>query len=266
MVKKLLWLILLLPFSFWSGCAENPITGQQELMLIPEQQDVALGRKYAPEVEKQMGGRIPDQGLQDYIDRVGQKIIRANYTRNFEYHFVALNHNSVNALALPGGYVYITKGMLEKLTTEAQLAAILSHEVVHIVARDVSAAISRDIGIEIALSAATSKKTSGGILMATDITHQIVGLKFSRRDEKDADLGGLDYMVQAGYNPNAMAEVMQMLQNQQTTRPIEFFSTHPNPENRVGYITERIQTRYYNLTGLKTGEQDYHSGVLSTLR
>lgn len=266
MAKKLWRLILCLSLCFCTGCEVNPITGQQELMLIPEQQDVTLGRKYAPEVEKQMGGRIPDQGLQDYIDRVGQRIIRANYTRNFEYYFVALNHNSVNALALPGGYVYITKGMLKQLTTEAQLAAILSHEVVHIVARDVSAAISREIGIEIALSAATSKKTPGGILMATDITHQIVGLRFSRRDEKDADIGGLDYMVQAGYNPNAMAEVMQMLQNMQTTRPIEFFSTHPSPENRVGYITERIQTRYYNLTGLKSGEQEYQSGVLSTLR
>lgn len=266
MVKKLSWLILLLPFSFWSGCAQNPITGQQELMLVPEQQDVEMGRKYAPQVEREMGGRIPDPRIQNYIDSVGQRIVRVSHTRNFDYHFVALNHDSVNALALPGGYVYVTRGMLKELKTEAQLAAILSHEVVHIVARDVSAAISREIGIEIALSAATSKKASRGVLMATDITHQIVGLKFSRRDEKDADLGGLDYMVQAGYNPNGMAEVMQMLQEQQSVRPIEFFSTHPNPENRVGYITDRIQARYYNLAGFRTGQQDYQTGVLRTLR
>jgi predicted Zn-dependent protease len=266
MVKKLSRLILALSLCFCTGCAVNPITGKEELMLVSEQQDIEIGRNYAPEVEKQMGGRIENENLQNYINSVGQRTVQVSHRRNFEYHFVALNDKSVNALALPGGYVYITKGMLEKLTTEAQLAAILAHEVTHIVARDVSALMSREIGIDILLAAATPEKTPRGVLLARDLTRQILGLRFSRQDERDADLGGLSYMVRAGYNPYGMVETMQILQNMQKTRPIEFFSTHPNPENRIEYLTEEVQAEYYNLTGLKIGKDDYQSAVLSTLK
>jgi len=235
-------------------------------MLVTEQQDIEIGRNYAPEVEKQMGGKIDDPALQQYIDRVGQRLARVSHRRNFEYHFVALNDKSVNALALPGGYVYITKGMLEKLTTEAQLAAILGHEVTHIVARDVAAAMSRQIGIELLLSAVTSERSPTSVLMTANLTQQIISLRFSRQDERDADLGGLDYMVRAGYNPYGMVETMQILQNMQTTRPIEFFSTHPNPQNRIAYLTQEIQAKYYNLEGLRIGKQEYRTFVLTALK
>ena len=266
MIKKFECLILVLSLCLCTGCAVNPITGEEELMLISEQQDIEIGRKYAPEVEKQMGGRIANQALQNYIDRVGQRLARVSHRRNFQYHFAALNHESVNAFALPGGYVYITKGMLKKLTTEAQLAAILGHEITHIVARDVAAAMSREIGIELLLSAVTSQRTPGSVLTAANLTRQILGLQFSKEDEKDADLAGLDYMVWAGYNPYAMVETMQMLQAQQRVRPIEFFSTHPSPQNRIAYLTEKIQTDYPDLAPLKNGKDEYHSNVLSTLK
>ena len=135
MSKKLGLLILYLILSLCVGCAINPITGEEQLMLIPQHQDIVIGRKYAPEVEKQMGGRIADEGLQNYITDVGHKLVLVSHKPGLEYHFVALESESINALALPGGYVFITKGMLKKLTTEAQLAAILAHEIVHVVAR-----------------------------------------------------------------------------------------------------------------------------------
>ena len=115
MSKKIWLLTLALSFCLFSSCATNPITGQKQLMLIPEQQDIAIGRKYAPEIERQMGGRIPNESLQNYIDTVGQKIARVSHKPNLQYHFTALDEKSTNALALPGGYVFITKGMLEKL-------------------------------------------------------------------------------------------------------------------------------------------------------
>ncbi len=136
MFKKLLLPILSLASCLFVGCAVNPITGEEELMLFGEDQDIVIGRKYAPELEKQLGGRIANEGLQDYMDGVGQKIARISHKPDWEYHFVALEHESVNAFALPGGYIFITRGMLEKLQTEAQLAAILAHETVHVVARD----------------------------------------------------------------------------------------------------------------------------------
>jgi len=265
MHKNLVLLISGLIFCLCTGCAINPVTGEEELMLFPEEQDIAIGSKYAPEVEKQMGGRIANEGLQNYVDSVGQRIARVCHKPHLEYHFVALEDKSVNALALPGGYLFITKGMLKELTSEAQLAAILAHEIVHVVARDTSNVMSNQIGIDILLSAVLSDKTPRGVLTAADLTRQILGLQYSREDEETADLAGLDYMVLAGYNPYGMVETMQMLQSQQEVRPIEFFSTHLSPQNRMIYLTQRIQTKYYNLAGLKVGKEDYHRAVLKQL-
>jgi len=266
MFRNLIFFLISIAFSSFCGCVTNPVTGQQELMLLPVQQDIEIGRRYAPEVEKQMGGRIPDESLQDYIDSVGQKIARISHNRDFDYHFTALNHKSVNALALPGGYVFITKGMLEQLTTEAQLASVLAHEVVHIVARDTSNMLSNQIGIDILLSVAASQKTPRGLLTAADLTRQILSLQYSRNDERIADLAGLNYMVLAGYDPQGMVEILQVLQRQNDLAPVEFLSTHPSPENRLEYIKEKIQTRYYGIEGLKTGQQDYNAGALQQLR
>ena len=265
MFRKLTFLILVVPFCLCAGCAVNPITGEEEFMLLPQQQDIEIGRKYAPEVEKQMGGRIHDEHLQSYIDSVGQKIAKISHRPDLEYHFVALDHNSVNALALPGGYVFITKGMLQKLTTEAQLAGILGHEISHVVARDSAVVMSREIGISILLSAVISEKTPEGVATAANLTRQILGLKYSRKDEREADLAGLDYMYRAGYNPYGIVETMQMLDKQQEQRPVEFFSTHPNPENRVAYLTQSVQAEYYNVEELKIGEEDYRKAVLERL-
>lgn len=270
MSKKLGLLILGLIFcSCAAGCALNPITGEKELMFFPENQDIEIGRKYAPEVEKQMGGKIADQALQNYINSVGQRIAYVSHKPNLEYHFVALKHKSINAFALPGGYVFITRGMLAELHTEAQLAAILAHETAHIVARDTSNVMSNEIGIELLLTAAavTSKRAPPrGVQTAANVTRQILGLSYSRKDEREADLGGLLYMVRAGYNPHAMVETIQMLQSQERSRPVEFFSTHPSPENRIEYLTQRIQRKYPNVTGLKVGEEDYHTYVLDSLK
>jgi predicted Zn-dependent protease len=92
-----------------------------------------------------------------------------------------------------------------------------------------------------------------------------MGLQYSREDEKAADLMGLDYMVWAGYNPNGMVETMQMLQNQQQVRPIGFFSTHPLPQDRMTYLTQRMQIKYHGLAALKVGKEDYNTAVLKRL-
>lgn len=265
MSNKLGVLTLGFIFCLCTGCAVNPVTGEERLMLISEQQDIEIGQRYAPEVEKQMGGGIANENLQNYVDGVGQRIARVSHKPDLEYHFSAVEDKSINAMALPGGYVFITRGMLEKLTTEAQLAAILAHEITHVVARHISANMSREIGISILLSAVTSDKTPSGVLSAADLTHQILGLQYSRKDEQEADLGGLDYMVWAGYNPYGMIETMRMLEQEDAVRPIEFLSTHPAPQNRVAYLTQKIQTNYYNLAELKIGKEDYRRAVLEQL-
>jgi predicted Zn-dependent protease len=250
-----------------AGCAVNPLTGQEELMFSSSyEQDIGLGRQYAPEVEKQLKGKIDDIVVQNYIDGVGRKIVAVSHNPNFDYHFTAVNDKSINALALPGGYIFITKGMLLKLKSESQLAGILAHETVHVVARDTANMMSREIGMNILLVAVMSQTSSEGAATVAALTSQILTLKYSREDEKTADLGGLDYMVRAGYNPYGMVETMQMLEKEDAIRSVEFLSTHPSPENRIDYIRARIQSRYSGkIESAKIGQDDYQRFVLDRL-
>jgi len=266
MYKELLLPVVCVLLFLIAGCAVNPVTGEEELMFYPEHDDITIGRKYAPEVEKQMKGRIANHTLQSYIDTVGQKIARVCHRPDLEYHFVALNHESLNALALPGGYIFITRGMLQKLTTEAQLAAILAHEVVHVVARDTSAALSRMHAMNLLVAGLALGRTPGGAVRMAELTRIFLVLRYSREDEKEADLNGLDYMVRAGYNPRGMVETMQILQKENTARPIEFFSTHPSPRNRLEYITEKIQTNWFRLEGLTVGKDAYQNAIAQNLK
>jgi len=239
-------------------------------MLFPVNQDFEIGRLYAPEIEKELGGKIDDDDLQNYIDSIGQKIARFSHKPNWEYHFVALKHNSINAFALPGGYIFITKGMLEKLQTEAQLAAVLAHEIVHVVARDTSNAMSKQIGIGLLLTVvtfegATSEESAQGAFAAAQIVQLIIALQYSRQDERQADLGGIDYMVVAGYNPTGMVETMQMLEKESEIRQVEFLSSHPSPQNRVAYLSQKIQSRNYPLADLRIGKDTYKTTILDLL-
>lgn len=267
MTGKLRPLILSLAIYLCIGCAVNPITGQEELMFISENQDIKIGQKYAPEIEKQLGGKIDDESLQNYIDSVGQRIARISHRPNWEFHFTAVEHKMINAFALPGGHVFVTKGMLKKLTTEAQLAALLAHEIVHVTARHSSAAISRQIGLSFLFLGATAAgaKIPQDAGRAAALASQLIGLKYSRVQEKQADVAGLDYMVVAGYNPHGAVELHQMLQDQDKIKPVEFLSSHPSPKNRIIYLNARIQTRYDSPEGLKIGKNAYRSAVLERL-
>ena len=261
-------LLLSLPLTaLLSGCAVNPVTGQEELMLFGPDKDVELGRKYGPQIEKALGGRFPDENLQSYVNRVGQRLARVCHRPDIAYHFTAVRQKQINAFAVPGGYIYITTGLLEKLETEAQLAAILGHKIGHVVARDTMAALSRQIGMTalVAASAGVGGRGSGDLMAGAAFVSGVLSLQYSREDEKAADLVGLSYMVQAGYDPNGMVETMQILQELQSIRPIEFFSTHPNPESRLGYLQERIGRRYATFVELKTGQDEYRQNVLAVL-
>ena len=267
MLQKLTLFVVICGAYFFAGCAVNPITGEEELMLFPDRQDIDIGKQYAPEVEKELKGRIEDQQLQNYIDGVGQKVAKISHRPDFDYHFVAVNDKSINAVALPGGYIFVTKGMLSKLKSEAQLAGVLAHETVHVVARDTMNSMSKQIGIDILFAAAMTQTSSRGALTMADLARQIVSLKYDRDDEKDADIYGMDYMVRAGFNPNGAVETMQMLEQEDKVRAVEFMSSHPSPENRVSYLQARIQTHYFNsINDTIIGREEYERFVLDRLK
>jgi predicted Zn-dependent protease len=249
------------------GCAVNPITGENEMMFFPNEQDIAIGRQYAPEVEKALKGRIEDHSLQNYIDGVGRSVAQISHRPDFDYHFVAVKDKSINAISLPGGYIFITKGMLLKLRNESQLAGVLAHEIVHVAARDTSNMMSKQMGTDILLMAAVSQTSSQGAQAAAEITSRILSVKYSREDERTADLGGLDYMIKAGYDPKGMLDTMQMLENEDEIKPVEFLSTHPSPESRISYLSARIQIHYANgVEGAKVGQEDYERFVLARIK
>ncbi len=265
-MKTKLILLFILPIILATfGCATNPITGQTQLMLFSEEQDIELGRTYAPEIEKEMGGKIQNLTLQNYVNNIGKRVAAVSHKPYFEYNFTALEDEMINAFALPGGYIFITRGMLEKLENEAQLASVLAHETVHVVARHSSAQISREIGIDVALSVASSQ-TSGGAMQVAGIARQMIGLGYSRAQEKEADLAGIDYMVRAGYDPHEMARTMQMLEAESEGGTVEFLATHPSPDRRADYIAETIVSRGYHNLRLKVGKEDYEKFVLDELK
>ncbi|MCX5644016.1 MAG: M48 family metallopeptidase [Phycisphaerae bacterium] len=268
-ILAVLVLVLGLVVALLSSCAVDPVTGDQHLMLFSPDKDIALGRQYSPLVEKELGGRMPEQGLQSYINQVGQRIASFCQRPDLSYHFAALEEGGANALALPGGYIYVTRDLLKELKTEAQLASVLSHEITHVVARHTVAAMSRQIGMTALLGAAIAGSASGSVRgdvpAAASVLGSLLTLQYSREDETEADLAGLSYMTQAGYDPNGMIETMQILEKLQTIRPTEFFSTHPNPESRITYLQDRIATRYASLGGLKKGEEEYRQKVLAPL-
>jgi len=251
-----------------AGCASNPITGDEELMLNRDyRSDIKLGKEIAPQVEKELKGRIKDQQLQDYINGVGHKITRFSHNPDFDFNFVAVNDKSINAISLPGGRIFITKGLLLKFESESQLAGVLAHETVHVVARDAENMMSKQAGMGVLFILAASQARTQGEVAAADIALQLVSLKYSREDERTADLGGVDYMARAGYNPNGMVETMQILQKEDASRPCDFFSTHPSPENRIDYIRARIQSHYPDgIAGTRIGQEDYQQNVLDRIK
>jgi predicted Zn-dependent protease len=261
-------LVVIFGLCFSAGCASNPITGEEELMFDRDyRNDIKLGKQVAPEVEKELKGRINDQVLQDYINAVGHKIARFSHNPDFDFNYIAVNDKSLNAVSLPGGTVFITKGLLLKLQNESQLAGILAHETVHVVARDVENMMSKEAGMSALFVVAAMQARNQGEIMAANVALQLVSLKFSREDERTADIGGMDYMLRAGYNPNGMVETMEILQKEDETGPSDFASTHPSPENRIDYLKARIQSHYLNLlAGTKTGADEYRQNVLDRLK
>ena len=260
--ERLAALVIMITPLLLTGCAVNPLTGQEELMFYPVEDDVRLGANVAPEVERALGGRIDVPELQAYIDRVGQRLARVSHHPEWEYHFLAVQDEMVNAMALPGGYIFITRGMLEKLTNESELAAILGHEITHVIARDTMNAISKQQSMAVLVAAAVVADTSAEMAYAGQLTAQILSLSYSREDETEADSGGLTYMVRCGYSPEGMIQTMELLHDIQKVRPIEFFSTHPLPENRLQTLRRRIKRRYPDITGMKIGEEEYQTHVL----
>jgi len=240
---------------YFTHTSINPTTGEKQHVNLSAQQEIALGEQSSPAMAAQMGGEVPASDPQAMeVMAIGNRIWRRSDADKspypFHYHLLA-DRRTINAFALPGGEVFITKGLLDRLTTDGELAGVLGHESGHVVERHVAQQMAQS-QLGHFLVTATGVASSGGQhpysqTMIASVVNQMTQLHFSRADESQADLRGLQYMTQAGYDPRAMLHVMEVLQqvtNEQGGRPPQMLQTHPYPEARMRQISDWIHQKY----------------------
>lgn len=242
--------------SYFGSSSYNPVTGEKQYINITVDQEIALGLQAVPEMAAQYGGLHPDEQAQALVDAVGNKIVQSSAAAQTDYRFdfhLLADPQTVNAFALPGGPVFITAGLLSRLQTEGQLAGVLGHEISHVVARHSAQQIAKQKltqGLTGALVISTydpDNPGSQGTAMMAMLIGQLVNMKYGRDDELESDRLGVRFMTDAGYDPNSMIQVMEILaQAGGGARQPEFFSTHPNPDNRIGQIKDAIQNQFPN--------------------
>lgn len=239
--------------SYYRSTSYNEVTGEKQHISLTPEQDVAMGLQAAPQMAQEFGGLYPDERLQAHVKSVGQRLVirsRANqspFNQHFNFHLLADNR-TVNAFALPGGQIFITAALYERLENEAQLAGVLGHEIAHVIARHGAQQMAKsDLTNGLIGAVGVASGTAEGAQMAAAVG-QMINMKYGRDDELESDYLGVDFMSDAGYDPTAMIRVMEILREASggASRVPEFQSTHPDPENRIGQIKAAIHKKYPN--------------------
>ncbi|MEE9302373.1 MAG: M48 family metalloprotease [Thiotrichaceae bacterium] len=266
-----------------SGCSVNPVSGNKEFVMMSEQQEVSLGAGLHKQVLKQYKP-YNNAALQAYVNQIGQSLSRHSHRNNIRYYFTVVDDPSINAFALPGGYIYITRGLMAYLNSEAELAGVLAHEIGHVTARHSARQQTRDTVTNV-LAAVIAKQTGNAQVVRSLATASVRG--FGRKHELQSDQLGAEYLARAGYDPHNMIKVIEVLKAQEDfskflarsegRQPPTYhgtFATHPSndkrlqqvvgaansiksartrPDNRRGYLN-RISGLKYNKTKKVTGQ------------
>ncbi|OMP31724.1 M48 family metalloprotease [Mangrovimonas sp. DI 80] len=241
---RLLLGLCIVAFAFIKRCSSmetNPYTGKDQVINMTADQEIAIGLQSAPEMEQQFGGLHPNNQYQAFVTQVGNKLVQSSIASQtpYDYHFHLLgDSNTVNAFALPGGQVFITYALFSQLENEAQLAGVLGHEIGHVLGRHSAERIAET---------EFWKTVTTGASVGADMGQLIGGigqqklLTNSRGDELEADDLGIMLMIDAGYEPEEMIGVMEILKAAAgPNRVPEYQSTHPDPDNRIEKIKAAI--------------------------
>ena len=246
-------------FSYWRMRSPNPITGQMQHVNLTVDEEIALGLNAAAAMAAQFGGQTSDQELRLKVDDIGQRIVArsdaSKGTYRFAFHALA-DSNTINAFALPGGQVFLTQGLLSRLKTDGQIAGVLGHETGHVLGRHSAQQLAKSqllqglTGAAVVAATDPNNPSTYNSGMLASMVAQMIGLKYSRDDELEADRWGVKLMSQAGYDPRAMVEVMKVLEQASagggTGHQPEFMSTHPDPGRRIERIEDEIKKLYPN--------------------
>jgi predicted Zn-dependent protease len=237
---------LVLSLVLLAACSTNPATGQRNFNIVSESQEIAIGQQSHPEILRQFGVYREKPELTQLVDRIGKRIAAESERPNLPWTFTVLDTPMVNAMAVPGGFIYITRGMLERINSEDELAGVLGHEIAHVTARHSAQQISRAQLAQVGM-------VLGAVIAGPEAAQQYgqfaelgVGLlfqRYSRQHETQADLLGTGYMAQARFNPVG-AERMLMTLQRLNKNPVggidQYFMSHPDPAKRVADVRRKV--------------------------
>jgi predicted Zn-dependent protease len=243
-----------------AGCATNPVTGKRQLSLISEEEEIALGQQSKEQIIQQMGA-YPDPKVQAYVEAIGKRMAAQSERPNLPWSFTVIDDPVVNAFALPGGPIFVTRGILTHLNSEAELASVLGHEIGHVTARhsvdQMSKAQLAQFGLGVGM---ILRPELAGVGQAAAAGLQLMFLKFGRDAEKQSDELGFKYMVAQGYDPREADDMFVTLKRSSEIagggRVPEWTSTHPDPENRAEAARQRAES-VANAEKLKVARDEY---------
>ncbi len=258
------------------GCETNAATGRPQLQALSRQQEIAMGIEAQPQLTQEYGGTVPNADLRNYVAEVGQRLAAVTEGDNpsLPWEFTLLDSDVINAFALPGGKVFVSRGLAARMTNEAQLAGVLGHEVGHVTARHINDQMANSGVATILVNAGSAAAGAAGYDPNTvgqigQTVGGVILLKYGRGQELEADRLGMRYMARLNYNPYAMRQVMQILQQAMAGgREPEFLSTHPYPESRIQQIDGLLATEYagtQNNPQYQLKESEFKSRFLSKL-
>jgi len=277
--RHFLWLMALTSGGVVTGCATNPVTGERQLMMISEDEEIAIDRENSPHQFSADYGALQDKALNEYIDKTGKGIAARTHRPAMPYSFRGVNATYVNAYAFPGGSIACTRGILLALDNEAELAGLLGHELGHVNARHTGERMSKGlllqaaaVGLGVAVGAGTDSEALSGLAMGLgSIGAGALLAKYSRDDERQADSLGMEYMVRSNYNPEGMVGLMDMLRSLSKHKPnaIELmFADHPMSEERYQTVVEIAATKYQSAKSFPVYRDRYmdHTAKLRAMK
>ena len=243
-LRKIYYLLILILLAAMAGCAVNPVTGRSELALVSEQQEVEIGKKEYPFSRQAGGGDYKDDDLDRYVNEVGRRLAAVSHRPDIPFQFKVIDSSVPNAFALPGGPIAIHRGLLASLENEAQLAAVLGHEIGHVTARHYVQSVSSNMLLNVGLVAVGVGVSMSGtdfgqpIMLGSAVAANMANMKFSRSHEEQSDRLGIDYMVRAGYDPQGAVQLQEyfykVVEKEKKPDWLEgLFRTHPFSMERM---------------------------------
>jgi predicted Zn-dependent protease len=260
---RLCLMVLLILAAGLVACTTNPATGQRQLNVMTEAQEISVGQQAAPQFLDQYGGPIPDEQIRAYVADIGRRLAATSERPELPWEFHVVDSAVINAFALPGGKVFMSRGLMERMENEAQLAGVLGHEIGHVTAQHIGQQMSRQMVLSgllvgLGVAAQVSDRDWLQVLGAVGgVGGGVYLMSFGREQESEADSLGLRYMTRLGYNPVGQVQVMEILREASgPTGAPEFLSTHPLPDTRIRRLEDEIRKNYPE--ALDTGTYAFH--------